>query len=538
MDTAPAHLVVLPILMPLIVGALMLFFEDRERRLKLALSIMSATGLIVTAGVLLLRVHVADQPAALVYLLGNWPAPVAINLVADRLSVVMLGLTAVLALPALIFASERWERVGPHFHSLFQFLLVGINGAFLTGDLFNLFVFFEVMLAASYGLVLHGGGALRVRAGLHYIAVNLGASLIFLIGIAMVFGATGSLNMAEITLRAETLDGFARPALHVGLAMLGLAFLVKAGMWPLSHWLVPAYSAAAGPIAAVFAILSKVGIYSLLRLSLLLPGDGAAFGSLIVFIGGAATLTFASIGVLASQSMKRASAYFILMSSGTLLAAFGISQPASTAGALYYLVSSTLALAAFFMLVELLEREQDLASDVLAVTQEAYGDAEEELPEEAEIGRIMPGALAVLGIGFSLLALVLVGLPPLSGFLAKFAILTAIMGPGAGELPVAGGMRAVLATLLVLSGLVALVALSRLGIRTFWAPVEPFTPKVTVAETAPILLLLATLVVLAVQAGPVMDLLISTAEDLHSPGRYLAAVLGAERVPPFAGGGE
>jgi multicomponent K+:H+ antiporter subunit D len=211
MDTAPAHLVVLPILMPLIVGALMLFFEDRERRLKLALSIMSAIGLIVTAGVLLLRVHVADQPAALVYLLGNWPAPVAINLVADRLSVVMLGLTAVLALPALIFASERWERVGPHFHSLFQFLLVGINGAFLTGDLFNLFVFFEVMLAASYGLVLHGGGALRVRAGLHYIAVNLGASLIFLIGIAMVFGATGSLNMAEITLRAETLDGL--PAL-------------------------------------------------------------------------------------------------------------------------------------------------------------------------------------------------------------------------------------------------------------------------------------------------------------------------------------
>src|SRR5690606_19698165 len=132
------------------------------------------------------------------YLLGNWPAPIAINLVSDRLSAIMLILTAVLAVPALIFASERWEKAGPHFHSMFQFLLVGVNGAFLTGDLFNLFVFFEIMLAASYGLVLHSGGAIRVKAGLHYIAVNLGASLIFLIGIAMVFGATGSLNLAEV----------------------------------------------------------------------------------------------------------------------------------------------------------------------------------------------------------------------------------------------------------------------------------------------------------------------------------------------------
>src|SRR5690606_26196015 len=143
-----------------------------------------------------------------------------------------------------------------------------------------------VLLAASYGLVLHGGGQLRIRAGLHYIAINLAASLIFLIGIAMVFNAVGSLNLAEISVRAQTLAGFARPAFYVGLSMLGLAFLVKAGMWPLGFWLVPAYSAAAGPVAAVFAILSKVGIYALLRLALMLPGEGATFGSLIIFIGG------------------------------------------------------------------------------------------------------------------------------------------------------------------------------------------------------------------------------------------------------------
>src|SRR5690606_8735836 len=183
----------------------------------------------------------------------------------------------------------------------------------------------------------------------------------------------------------------------------------------------------------LFAILTMVGIYSLLRLALLLPGDGAAFGSVIIFIGGAATLTFASIGILAAQSMKRASAYFILMSSGTLLAAFGISVPGGTAGALFYLLSSTLAVSAFFMLCELLEREQDVTSGILAVTQEAYGDGEEVDEEEQEVGRVMPRALAVLGVGFSLLALVLVGLPPLSGFLAKFAILTAILGPQVGD---------------------------------------------------------------------------------------------------------
>ncbi len=536
MDMVPHHLVVAPILIPLVAGALMLFFEDRERRLKLALSVVSILSLLVVAVILFLRIDRGDNALALIYLLGNWPAPIAINLVVDRLAALMLVLSCALALPAIIFASERWEKAGPNFQSLFQFLLMGINGAFLTGDLFNLFVFFEVMLAASYGLVLHGGGPVRVRSGMHYIAMNLGASLLFLIGIAMVFGATGSLNMAEISLRAETLQGFARPGLFVGLSMLGIAFLVKAGMWPLCHWLVPAYSAAAGPVAAVFAMLSKVGLYALLRLSLLLPGEGASFGAILIFIGGTATLVFACVGVLASQSMKRASAYFILMSSGTLLATLGLSVPSVTAGALFYLVSSTLAVSAFFMLVELLEREQDLMAGVLAVTQEAYGDNDEVGEDEAEVGRMMPGAVAVLGIGFSLLALILIGLPPLSGFLAKFAILTAILGPGMDPAASTAGMRATLAVLLVVSGLVSLVALSRMGIRVFWAPVEPFAPRVTIVETVPIIMLVGMLLALVLAAGPATDLLRATALELHNPGRYLEAVLGAERVPPHGEG--
>ncbi|MCO6387412.1 monovalent cation/H+ antiporter subunit D [Aliihoeflea sp. 40Bstr573] len=529
------HIVIAPILIPLIAGAMMLFFDDRERRLKTVISLASTGALLAVAAMMLWRVHNDNDAAALVYLLGNWPAPIAINLVLDRLSAIMLVVTAIVAIPAIVFAIERWARVGPHFFTLFQFLLVGLNGAFLTGDLFNLFVFFEVMLAASYGLVLHGSAPSRVKAGLHYIVINLVASLIFLIGIALVFGATGSLNMAEIALRAQSLEGFTEPALHVGLAMLGLAFLVKAGMWPLGFWLVPTYASAAAPVAAVFSMLSKVGIYSLLRLALLVPAGGEAFGSALIFIGGAVTLIFASIGVLASQSMQRASAYFVLMSSGTLLATFGMSEPAATAGALMYLLSSTLAVSAFFMVVELLERERDAAADVLAVTMEAYGEAaSEDEGEEAEVRRLMPGALAILGIGFSLLAMVLIGLPPLSGFLSKFAILHAIMGPAshAGEGDAA--MRIALAVLLILSGVTALIALSRMGIRTFWAPVEPMQPRVTITETAPILFLITVLFALVLLAGPVMAVVTAAAADLHDPSRYLGAVLGAEHVPPFA----
>lgn len=531
MGTVPQHLVIAPILIPLVVGALMLIIPDRARWLRIAMSLSSIIALIVIAASLLWQVHAAERSAALVYLLGNWPAPIAINLVADRLAGLMLLLSALLALPAMVFACQRWERAGPHFHPLFQFLLVGLNGAFLTGDLFNLFVFFEVMLAASYGLVLHGGGAARVKAGMHYIVVNLVASLIFLVGIALVFSATGSLNLAEIALLSETREGFAGPTLQAGLAMLSLAFLIKAGMWPLNFWLVPAYAAASGPVAAVFAMLSKVGVYAILRLALLVPSEGVPFGAFLIYVGGLATLFVASVGLLAAQAPRRAAAYAVLMSSGTLLATFGMSHPATTAGAMFYMVSSTLALGAFFLVVELIEREQDAASDLLAVTQEAYGDAGADVEDEAEIGRSVPGAVAMLGISFGLLAMVLIGLPPLSGFLAKFTILATVLGPDISEVSADALMRTLLAVSLIVSGIAALVALSRLGIRVFWASIEPFTPRVGVLETLPIVYVLSLLVALAVLAGPMVDFLIAAAEELHDQSRYIGAVLGAERVP-------
>ena len=166
---------------------------------------------------------------------------------------------------------------GVHYHTLFQIQLVGVNGAFLTGDLFNLFVFFEVMLAASYGLLLHGSGTVRVRAGLKYIAFNLLASSLLLVGIAILYGVTGTLNFADIAQKVPQIPAPDRGLLHAGAAILGVAVLAKAAMWPLNFWLAAAYSAAAAPVAAVFVILTKVGVYTVLRLwTLLLSAEPGA----------------------------------------------------------------------------------------------------------------------------------------------------------------------------------------------------------------------------------------------------------------------
>jgi multicomponent K+:H+ antiporter subunit D len=536
MIAAPEHLVIAPIVLPMMAGALLLFFDDRERRLKATISILVSVALLAISVTLLFTAHAGDGAdgeagtgRVAVYLLGNWPPPFAILLVLDRLSALMLVLSSVLAIPALAFAIGRWQRAGPHFHTLFLFLLMGLNGAFL----------FEVMLAASYGLALHGSGTQRVRAGLHYIAINLAASLLFLIGVAMIYGVTGTLNMADLILRIPAVPAESRMMLEAGAAILGVAFLIKAGMWPLSFWLPTMYTAAPAPVAAIFAIMSKVGVYVILRLSLLfsaagMPEGTSSFGWQLLFLGGLATLAFGTIGVLASQALGRLAGYSVLVSSGTLLAAVGLSQTGVTAGALFYLVTSTLTISAFFLLIELVERGQDAFANVLAVTQEAFGeggDADEEDEEELEIGVTIPGTLAVLGISFGLCALLLAGLPPLPGFLAKFAMLTAMFNPaGMGEAAGPGATSWWLAALLIISGLAVLIAMSRAGISTFWAPVDPVVPRVLLVEILPVGMLLAATVALTVQAGPVMRFMEATAEGLHQPRSYVEKVMEQPRA--------
>src|SRR5690606_26904886 len=253
------HLAIAPIVIPLLTGAAMVVVGERRRMIEAALGVASTLLLLAVSIALLRMADSTDQAMLRVYRLGDWPVTFGIVLVVDRLAALMVLLTSILGFSALIFSLARWYRKGAHFQPLFQFQLMGLNGAFLTGDLFNLFVFFEVLLAASYGLALHGPVVARVKAGLHYIAVNLTASLLFLVGVSMIYGIAGTLNMADLAARIPAIPAEDRALLEAGAAILGVAFLIKAAMWPLGFWLPNTYSAASAPVAAILSILSKVG---------------------------------------------------------------------------------------------------------------------------------------------------------------------------------------------------------------------------------------------------------------------------------------
>jgi multicomponent K+:H+ antiporter subunit D len=538
MTATPDHLVTMPVLLPLATAALMLLMGEGRRGLKSVVNLLSTVAGLAVAVALLLRAQ-AEGPAAFgVYLPGNWPVPYGIVLVADRLSALMAVLAGTVGLAALLYSLARWQHAGVYFHVLFQLQLMGLYGAFLTADLFNLFVFFEVLLAASYGLLLHGGGQARVRAGLHYIAVNLVASLLFLIGVAVLYGVTGTLNMADIARKVVLIPPGDRGLLHAGAAILAIAFLAKAAVWPLNFWLPTAYAAASAPAAALFAILTKVGVYAVLRLwTLCFPpgaGDSAGFGGEVLVWGGLATLAFGAIGMMASQQLARLAGYSVIASSGTLVAAVGFDAPALSGGALFYLASSTLAGCALFLLVELLERARQVE-----VGPEAIDDGQDALPafvddepaegsnlddeEELLIGRALPAALAFLGVTFTVCAMVVAGLPPLTGFVAKLAMLRPLLDIGT---PAAWALFG----LLIASGLLAAIALMRVGMRHFWTAQERPAPRLRVVETLPIAGLLLAALLLVARAEPALAYARATAEALHAPDRYIAAVLGARPV--------
>jgi multicomponent K+:H+ antiporter subunit D len=533
------HLIIAPILLPLLAGALMILIGERRRNLQATLGLVSVAALLVVAIALLAVADSTGNTSTQVYRLGNWPSLFAIVLALDRLSALMLVLTAILGLAALVYSLARWHRAGAHFHPLFQFQLMGLNGAFLTGDLFNLFVFFEVMLAASYGLALHGSGAPRVRAGLHYIVVNLTASLLFLVGVSMLYGVAGTLNMADLAARIPAVAPEDRALVETGAAILGVAFLIKAAMWPLGFWLPTTYAAASAPAAAILSILSKVGIYAVLRLWLLLfgaaGGASAGFGGVWLLGGGLLSIAFGSVAVLATQNMARLAGSAVLVSSGTLLAAIGVGQIAVTSGALFYMASSVLAIAGFFLLTELIERGRDIGADMLAVTREAYGEDEEENPYKEETGVAIPATKAILGMSFMGCALVLAGLPPLSGFIAKLTILVPLFA-GQGTVSVTTW---VLLAALLLSGMAMIIAMTRSGIDAFWVSAGGPLPRVRMLEIGPVLVLLILCVALSVKPAPVLRYMQAAAQSLHAPQHYVRDVLSdrGSQAPALAPGG-
>ena len=272
-----AHLPVLPVLPPLLTAALLLALGDGagshgSAALTTARSISMVSAML---GLLLafLLMREADAGDWRVYRMGDWPAPFGIVLVVDRLSALMVLLTQLLAVPVILYASGGWDAHGRHFHALLQFQLMGLNGAFVTGDLFNLFVFFEVLLIASYVLLVHGQGRDRFRFGVPYVVLNLAASSLFLVGVALIYAVTGTLNLADLALRVPLVRGADAALLQAGAMLLLVVFGFKAALLPLHLWLPNTYAAACAPVAALFALMAKVGVCAILR------GPGVGFGA-------------------------------------------------------------------------------------------------------------------------------------------------------------------------------------------------------------------------------------------------------------------
>lgn len=527
------HLIIAPILLPLVASGLLLLLDERRRLAKSTIALATLIANLVISVMLIaqtVRVGAGGQSATRAYLVGDWAAPFGIVLVADWLSDLMIVLTSMIALAAFVYALARWDRAGPRFQALFLLQVMGLNGAFLTGDLFNLFVCFEILLAASYGMLLHGFGPERVKAGLHYVAINVGASLLFLIGVALIYGVSGTLNMADLATIIPGVAGGDLALLQSGFAVLGIAFLLKAGMWPLGFWLPRTYAAAVPPAAAVFALLSKVGIYALLRVYLLLFGTDMGwagnFGEEWLLFGGIATVAYGTIGVLAARTLSRVAGFCVIISSGTLLASIGAGEGTSLSPILFYMVSSTLGLSAFYLLLELVERRETEAS-IQAIVEPVFDDeytgrlAE---PEGDEVGIVIPATIAILGGGFAFCALLLAGLPPLSGFIAKFAIIHNLINLGDEVLTEVW----VFVFLLIGSGLAILIATTRAGIDLLWEPSDKPQPPLRLAEAVPVGVLLAVCLGLMIFASPVMRYMERTSLSLQDRQGYINAVLGAQ----------
>ena len=276
-----SHWIIAPVVLPAVLAPLIVLAFRRDLTLQRVFSTAGTIALLVLALSLLL----ASARGPELYRLGDWPAPFGIVLMLDRLSALMLVLTAGLALVVQLYAmGTGWDTRGKHFHALLQFQLMGLNGAFLTADAFNLFVFFEVLLIASYALMIHGAGGDRLRAGVQYVAFNLLGSSLFLIALALLYSVTGTLNMADLAVRIAAIPEGDMALIRVGAVLLMLVFAIKGALVPLQFWLPGTYANAPGPVAALFAIMTKVGAYAMIRMgTLVFPPAVAATGQRYTF---------------------------------------------------------------------------------------------------------------------------------------------------------------------------------------------------------------------------------------------------------------
>jgi multicomponent K+:H+ antiporter subunit D len=512
------HLPILPVLLPSITAVLLLLLGDGggnahgghgHRKLLWArrLALASTTLFLVAAALLAID---AASGGIRVYRVGDWPAPFGIVIVIDRLGAMLLLLTAVVALPVLWYATGGWDSHGRHFHPMFQFQLMGLAGAFVTGDLFNLFVFFEVLLIASYVLMLHGQGRERFRVGVHYVVLNLTASALFLIGVALLYAKTGTLNFADLALRVPEITAPDSALVQAASLLLLVVFGFKAALMPLAMWLPSTYAASCAPVAALFAIMTKVGVYAILRVHGVVFGVDAGASALTVqpLLLPLALFTSAVgvLGALAAHTLARLVAWLTVASVGTVLAALGLFSAAAWSAALYYMLNSTIVVAGLFLLAELVAAQR--------------GDAAGRLEPASPVGQP-----ALLGLLMLLAAASAAGLPPLPGFIGKLMILEAAS---------AHAWQALVWTVVLAVGFLTLIGLARAGSILFWH-IRDDRPSCAVSGASPKLIgatiaLLCVTVAMSVFAAPIQRYTDAAARQLVDRAAYARAVLGDERI--------
>lgn len=517
------HLPVLPVLLPMFTAVALLLMGDKGSEASQNGRRLLSFSSVVLGAVLAWRLMSEAALGSLnVYPLGGWPAPFGIVLVVDRLSAMMLALTWTIAVPVLWYAAGGWDTRGRHFHTMLHFLLMGLSGAFVTGDLFNLFVFFEVLLIASYVLLVHGQGQERFKAGMHYVVLNLVASALFLIGLAVIYGVAGTLNMADLALRVERLDPEQAALFKAGSMVLLVVFGLKAAIVPLYLWLPNTYAAASAPVAAMFAIMTKVGVYSIIRVHGVILGEGAGHVALAAepWLLPAALLTIGLgvLGALAAHSLARLVSYLTVASVGTILAGIGLYTPAALSAALYYMMHSTLVAAALFLLVELVATQR--------------GESGDRLQPAAPVAQpVLLGSMTLLG------AASVAGLPPLPGFLGKLMILeSSALTPA----------HAWVWSVVLVTSVMTMVGLARAGAILFWNVLPEGGHSIRAGSslrlTRATLALLGLSLALAVAASPLKRYTDAAALQLADRAAYAQAVLGkvggaaADTTRPYRGG--
>ena len=498
------HWIIAPVVLPAMLAPFIVLAARYHIGIQRAFSVAGVLALIAIAAALAWE---ASDGTVMLYQLGDWAAPFGIVIVGDRLSTLMVLLTAVLALFVLLYAiGSGWDDRGRHFHALFQFQIMGIMGAFLTGDLFNLFVFFEVLLIASYGLMIHAGGNARLRAGVQYVLFNLIGSTLFLFALGSIYAETGTLNMADLANRVASIGADETVGIRVAAVLLLLVFAIKAAVVPLHFWLPSSYAEAPAPVAALFAIMTKVGAYAIIRVYTLIfpPGLEVTSGLHDLWLLPAALVSLAigMIGVLAAKRLDRLVAFSVIGSMGMVMVAISLFSPAGIAAALYYIVHSTLAAGALFLISDLVRT----------------GRADLTLTPQPPI------AGSALAAGFFFVgAIAMTGLPPLSGFLGKLLVLDAAFG----EQSVVWIWAIVLC-----SSLISIVGFSRAGSVIFWKAHDQGTPDDAPVAMRPTPLsyaavggLIALLIAHTVFAGPVHRYTSTMAAQLFAPEPYISTVM-------------